>query len=272
MGRTDATPLPFVPDDNRWAGTTGKETPMTGKAVAMAAVALLVLGPGGVRAQGTFEGMVAYRINQPGGGTSEMRYFQKGERIRHEMQAGPQTTATIFNGATGESMMLIPARKQYMVMNVNEMSKQMGPAAAARSGAQTDFSRMSVRSTGRRETIAGVVCEHVIFSDSRGGSTDICGASGMGFMGAGKGMGSGPSTASLMGSKNPQMVALTRRGFFPLKMTMTGPNGSLTWVVTKVDRRRLDDSLFGPPAGYTKFAMPTMPPGMPNLPQMPVRH
>jgi hypothetical protein len=216
--------------------------------------------------------MVAYRVERPGGGTSEMRYFQKGDRIRNEMQAGPQATATIFNGATGESIMLMPARKQYMVMNVNQMSKQMGPAAAGRAAQQADLSRMSVRSTGRRETIAGVECEHVIFSDTQGGSTDICGASGMGFMGAGKGMGSGPSTASLMGSKNPQMVALTRRGFFPLKMTMTGRGGSLTWVATKVDRRRLDASLFGPPAGYTKFAMPTMPPGVPPMPQMPVRH
>ncbi len=225
----------------------------------MAGLVAAVLAPAGLHAQGTFEGIVTIRVTAPGGAPSEMKYYQKGTRIRQESTMGTQTGASIMNGATGEMIMLMPPMKQYMVMNVKQMAKQM-PMAPRQA---PDLSRMKVTATGRRETVAGVPCEHYLFSDAAApgqGDTDICGAAGMGFMGGGQGMGSMPSTSGFAGATNPQLAALARRGFFPLKMTMTGPDGStMTWQVTRVERRTLDAALFAPPAGWTKMTMPAMP-------------
>ena len=226
-----------------------------------------LLGPAALRAQGTFEGVVTMHFSVTGGasGPAEMKYYQKGSSVRSEMSLGGQSTASIVNSGTGESIVLMPATKQYMVMNLKQMAAQM-PAGPQRA---RDLSTMSVKATGRRETIAGVPCEHYLFSDAAnpGGPIDICGAAGMGFMGGGNGM-STLSTASIASATNPQLAALARRGFFPLKMTMSAPPGGSvsTWEVTRIERRALDTSLFTPPAGYTKITMPAMP-GMPGMPK-----
>ncbi len=236
---------------------------MTHRFAPLAGLLVAALAPGLLHAQGTFEGVVTYRATMAGAPPSEMKYFQKGPKMRQESTMGGRSSASIVNTATGETIVLMPEMKQYMVMNLNDIARQM-PAAPQRA---PDLSKMKVTATGRRETIAGVPCEHYLFADAAspgGGTTDICGAAGMGFMGAGKkGMGALPSTADLARATNPQLAALARRGFFPLKMTMTGPDGStMTWQVVRIERRTLEAALFAPPAGYTKMTMPAMP-GMP---------
>jgi hypothetical protein len=41
-------------------------------------------------------------------------------------------------------------------------------------------------------------------------------------------------------------------GFFPLKIS-TGKAGEMTMEVTGIARKKLDASMFQPPAGYTKM-------------------
>ncbi len=236
---------------------------MTHRFAALAGLVLAALAPAMLRAQGSFEGVLTIRATMPGGMASEMKYYQKGAKIRQESAMGGQTSVSIMNGATGETIVVMPAARQYMIVNVNDMARQM-PAGPQR---PPDLSKMKVTATGRRETIAGAACEHYLFADAgtpAGGTTDICGAAGMGFMGAGnKGLGAMPSTAGLSRARNPQIAALARRGFFPLKMTMTGPDGgTMTWQVIRIERRTLDAALFAPPAGFTKMTLPAMP-GMP---------
>ncbi len=236
---------------------------MTHRFAAMAGLVIAALSPALLHAQGSFEGVVTSRATMAGGPASEMKYYQKGAKVRQESSMGGQAAASIMNTATGETIVLMPAARQYMVMNLNDMARQMPPGAQR----PPDLAKMKVTATGRRETIAGVPCEHYLFADAAtpgAGTTDICAAAGMGFMGSGsKGMGSVPSTAGFARAADPQLVALARRGFFPLKMTMTGPNGAaMTWQVTRIERRTLDAALFAPPAGYTKMSMPVMP-GMP---------
>ncbi len=236
---------------------------MTHRFAPLAGLALAALAPALLHAQGSFEGVVTYRATMAGAPASEMKYYQKGVKLRQEATMGGRSSVSIMNGATGETIVLMPEMKQYMVMNLNEMAKQM-PMAPQRA---PDLSQMKVTATGRRETIAGVPCEHYLFSDAAtpgAGTSDVCGAAGMGFMGAGnKGMGAFPSTAGFARATHPQRAALARRGFFPLKMTVTGPDGSaMTWQVVRIERRSLEAALFAPPAGYAKMAMPAMP-GMP---------
>lgn len=230
-------------------------------AAVMGACLAVALAPAAVRAQGTFEGMVAYRMSQPGGGSAEMRYFQKGSKVRQEIDMGGMTTVSIFDATTGESIMLIPGQKQYMAMNLKDMAKMGGAAAQA---PPADFSRVKVTATGRRETIAGIACEHYVFASGAavsGQASDICGAAGMGFMGGGgQGAGALPATAGLAKATNAQLAALGRRGFFPLKMSAGGSAGGVSMEATRVERRRLDASLFVPPSAYTKMMMPSLPP------------
>ncbi len=231
---------------------------MTHRLAALAGLVVAALAPTILHAQGSFEGVITSRATMAGGTPTEMKYYQKGPRMRQESTMGGQASASIVNTSTGETILLMPATRQYMVMNLNDMARQM-PAGPQR---PPDLSKMKVTATGRRETIAGVPCEHYLFSDATSsGTTDICGAAGMGFMGSGSGgMGAIPSTTGFARASNPQLAALARRGFFPLKTTVTAPDGStMTWQVTRIERRTLETSLFAPPAGWTRMSMPAMP-------------
>jgi hypothetical protein len=233
----------------------------------LAAAALSV--PAGARAQGTFEGMVAGTMSLADGKVAPFRYYQRGSRVRQEYSFEGHTGAMIFDGATGDMISIMPEQKKYMVINLRTASgpmRQLGDAmSGGRGGSKTpDFSKMKVTATGQRETIAGVSCEHYLFQSTEDAAKppiDICGAKGLGFMGlAGQSTSMMPSTAALLRSQNPELARLARQGFFPLKMTFRDHEGQkpMVWTVTQIDRHRPDAALFAPPAGYTKFEMPTM--------------
>ena len=175
---------------------------------------------------------------------------------------------SIFDGTTGDILTLMPQHKQYLVMNMKQLGPQMGAMAQAmqgQKGATADLSKMKVTATGKSETIAGILCEHFLFASTDEGShgpVDVCGATGMGFMGVGDQASSAmPSTAGLLHSSNPDLARLARAGFFPLKITTPeGAGGkSAVFEATQVDRQRPDAALFQPPAGYTKLTLPAMP-------------
>ena len=238
-----------------------------GSALAIVAVATLSV-PRRARAQGTFEGMVAGTMSPADGKVVPFRYYQLGSRTRQEYTAEEHTMAMIYDATTGDIMTLIPQQKKYMVMNMRDMSaagRQMADAMGGRGKGAPDFSKTKVTATGRRETIAGVSCEHYLFQNAEHPDDpplDICGAPGLGFMGmAGQATSMMPSTAALLRAQNPDLARLARQGFFPLKMTFAErqhPERQSVWVVTQIDRHRPDAALFQPPAGYTELKMPGM--------------
>lgn len=215
-------------------------------------------------AQGTFEGMVTYKISTPDGKTAVIRYYQLGSRVRQEVQVEGQTASTITDGTTGEMTTIIPQRKQYMVMNLKQAAGALAPMAGAmgKRQAPVDYSKFKVTATGRRETIVGVSCEHYLFENTEQrsrGQTDICAAGGMGFMGSPYQAGAlMPSTAAMLRANNPELARLMRRGFFPLKMTMTEGGKQSVFEATAVDRHRPDAALFTPPPGYSRLEIPGM--------------
>lgn len=179
------------------------------------------------------------------------------------------TMASIYDGTTGDMIMIMPQQKKYMVMNMRSASstaRQLAQGMSGRgaNGEAPDFSKMKVTPTGQSETIAGIRCEHYLFENTESTDRDrkpmdICGAPGLGFMGmAGEQSSMMPSTIALLRSQNPVLAKLARQGFFPLKMIMTGHEGTVVWQVTQIDRRRPDAALFRPPAGYTELTIPTM--------------
>lgn len=241
---------------------------MTCRTAGLALLGVLLASP--AAAQGTFEGRADGTMSTPEGKTVQFKYYQLGGRIRQEYVIEGQTMTTIYDGATGDMIMLMPQKKQYMVMNMRQMGaagRQMADAMSGRrrgGGDAPDFSKMKVTPTGQRETIAGISCEHYLFENTDGDHKpmDICGAPGMGFMGmdGGQATSSMPSTIAMLNSQNPELARIARQGFFPLKMTFPPSHGTTAvWQITQIDRARPASSLFAPPAGFSKFEMPNLP-------------
>lgn len=218
-------------------------------------------------AQGTFEGQIVGKMSTPDGKVVPFRYYQLGSRIRQEYTAEGHTMSTIYDGTTGDMLMVIPQQKKYMVWNLRQMSgaaRQMANAMGKGKGGSEapDFSKMKVTATGQHETIAGIACEHYLFQNTEKTDSkpmDMCGAAGLGFMGmAGETNSMMPSTIALLRSQNPDLARLARRGFFPLKMIFPGEHGPAVWEVVQIDRRRPEAALFQPPAGYSELKVPGM--------------
>ena len=226
-------------------------------------------------AQQTFEGSVMGTMSMPKGKTAPFRYYQLGSRVRQEFTIEQHSMASIYDGTTGDVIMLMPDQKKYIVMNMRSASgtaRQLAEGMSGRRGGGSetpDFSKMKVTPTGQHETIAGIGCDHYLFENTEDTGRehkpiDICGAPGLGFMGmAGQQNSMMPSTIALLRSQNPELAKLARQGFFPLKMVFQGSDGNVVWQATQVDRRRPDAALFQPPAGYTEMVIPSMP-GLPG--------
>jgi hypothetical protein len=225
----------------------------------------VVLGASSTAAQGTFEGMAVYKMSMSNGKSGEIKFYQQGTRVRQEFASEGHSFASIYDGATGDMMWLIPERKQYMVFNMKTASEQMkGMAGAMTGGDKSDYSadlaKTKVTPTGLRETVAGVPCEHYLFTktdDPDAGKLDICGAKGLGLLGLDDKSNFGlPSTRALLASQNPELAKLAKDGFYPLKMTGVDKEGKkFSMEATQLQRGHVDAALFSPPPGYSKLDM-----------------
>lgn len=203
---------------------------------AVAAMAAAV--PTAARAQSAFEGVVTMRM-QPGRGLEEtMQYSVKGDKVRMDMSGGAITMFQLYDRSTKVFDMVIPMRHMYMERTVD---------ASAR--ADSAAGKTKIEWTGKKETIAGHECEHATITDAQGRSSDVCLAKDLGtFMGMpGGGRGRGRRGGAGAGWQAHIGQA------FPLKVVQ---NGRVVLLVTSVEKKALDDSLFTVPSGYQKMGMP----------------
>ena len=222
--------------------------------------AALALGAGGLAAQGSFEGAVQVRISGQGGQAIPPVYYIKGGKTRVEMNASGQTAVMLMDLDAGTMLALMPAQKMYLTMDIETTAGQF-PKERARAGADLTF-----KATGQRETIAGVPCEHYGATDPEDGSqVDLCLAKGMGtFLGVSVPAGNGPMGSmgrmGGMGSLPPgaeQFARTFKDGAFLLKMeAKKGGKAEMTMVVTRLEKKPLDASLFAPPKDYRAMRMP----------------
>lgn len=219
------------------------------------AVAVLVALPAGAAAQ-TFEGRVTADMS----GT-EVVIISKDGKSRVETSASGIPMTMIMDYQSGSMTTLMPAQRMYMRMDLKQMEQAMrGMGTGDATSAPPKFTR-----TGRRETIAGIGCEHVVFEAKDGKQMDVCAASGMGYFGAG-GSGGGPMGRGRGAPGIPagyeQLMKEFRNGFFPLKMEMVeGTKRTQYMLVKQVERQRVDAAQFEIPAGYSEMKIPTVPPG-----------
>ena len=146
---------------------------------------------------------------------------------------------------------LAAEQKMYMVLDSQHAYMEISTGDVVAAAAKTPEPKIT--RTGRKETIAGYECEHVIVETSGTSGvqrTDACIASALGRFISPMG-GIGTSTAPAW-----QRI-LTSEGGFPLKVTLA--DGTVALEVTKVEKKRVSDTQFRIPADYNKMDMPRRP-------------
>ena len=205
----------------------------------------MVIAGGSLGAQTPFEGAVTIRMSQktPQGVMSQqVEYFMRAGKVRVNMAApagmpvaGP---SLILSPVEKKMYMLMPAQSAYTEL---PMSDSLLTAAAQRAPGGADDAKI-VR-TGKRETVAGVSCEHVQVR-STSGTIDMCVSKELGrFV--------NPTDAMRQSGGGWQRELGNE---FPLKVTMS--DGSVPLEVVKVERKRLSNELFTVPGTYNKMTMP----------------
>ncbi len=208
-------------------------------------------------AAGVFEGKGSLAMTAEKGRPMNLDYSIKGQKLRTDMNAEGNQMTSIMDLAKLEMLMLMPEQKMYMVMPlkkpVEKAMEQAGEGTA------------EVEVTGKTETILGYKCSQILVKD-KGSVTEMWVADGLGtFMGMGNGGGGGNPMAGMFGGGGKKSAnaakweeALKGKGGFPLRVITRDAKGkeSFKMEATKIEPGSLPDSLFAPPAGYEKFAMP----------------
>src|SRR2546422_11730125 len=104
----------------------GKELAIMRSTLACGALLAALLGPRAAAAQGSFEGLVVYKVSNADGKSGLMRYYQLGNRTRQEFEMNDVAAVSIFEGTTGDILTLMPQHKQYLVMNMKQLGPHMG--------------------------------------------------------------------------------------------------------------------------------------------------
>jgi hypothetical protein len=210
-----------------------------------------------VQSVSAFEGKVTLAMTAERGGTMNMDYAMKGEKLRMDMNGRGHQAAVIMDTAKMEMLMLMPEQQMYMVMPMKKTVDQ----AMEKAGANTT----DVEATGKTETILGYKCNQLLVKD-KGNVTELWVAEGLGtFMGMSPGGPMGGGGGGMFGRGKPANAAkweqvLKDKGGFPLRMITRDASGKeiSKMEATKIEPGSLPDSMFNPPAGYQKFDMPNM--------------
>jgi len=190
-----------------------------------------------------FEGVITIRTAVPtrdGAPSPEVEYMTRAGKLRLNVRSPMGTMGIIASPAEGKMYMLMDAQSMYM-----EQPLSLTPRAGAANAVTPEITR-----TGRKETIAGYECEHLLIAGDPG-PTDVCVARGL-----------GPYVPPAIGAAMPAWQrALAKDGAFPLKVSRH--DGTVQLEVTKIEKRKLSPLLFTVPESYTRMDMPAgrRPPG-----------
>jgi hypothetical protein len=206
--------------------------------------------PVGLAGQG-FEGRVTLEISGGSGRPAQPAVaLVKGTMTRFEMSAPGMPGMEMYmilDQASGTVISVMPAQRMYITMDPR--------TGAGRSPEHTKVPKV-VR-TGRKATVAGFTCEHVVLDDGGSDKMDVCGATGMGF----PGLGGGPGLLGGGGTTFPpgyaEVLKQFKDGFFPLTVDrIRGDSRERLVTVKSIERKALDGGLFEPPAGFQRMEMP----------------
>lgn len=217
-------------------------TPMTLRTRSLARTALTALAittvattPHALAAQ-SFEGVITVNVSLGGKKPAVQVISVKGSRWRMDSDMGGMAEkGAILADGEGHVTMLVAARKMYMRP---PMMQVKGNEALA------DF---SFTPTGKKDRVLEYDCEYydVHNASSPKEKNQWCISSALGVVGF----------SPMRELSNGSFLRKTfPKGFFTLKGV--DEKGRVVYEVVKVERRKLDDALFAPPADYTELKMP----------------
>jgi hypothetical protein len=209
---------------------------------------------------GNFEGVIHMKSTFDRGAedrTGESDWYIKGDNIRTERRAKSTETGSagsrggmIFNAETKKGYVIMPERKMYMELSETSFEKTADHLK--------DMKYEIVR-TGKTDVVAGYQCEIFQTKSKETGKihSEACAAKGMANMGAF--MGLNRSSAG-SGDFSREVRQIIKEGYFLLRMIRKDDDGAekMRMEATSVEKKKLDNSLFAPPADYTKLDMNAM--------------
>jgi hypothetical protein len=187
-----------------------------------------------------FEGEIDLETTASGA-TQQMVVKAKGDKLRFETTTNGSKASALFDPAQNKVVMIMDEQKAYMDM---DFSSPSAPQANVNAAAAT------AEKTGKKDNIAGIDCEEWTVKDPSGKHTDVCLADGLAFFDLG-GVKSGSSNS-------PFSKQLREKKQFPLRSIDYDPTGKETsrTIATRIEKKKLDDSLFSVPSGYNKLIPP----------------
>lgn len=206
---------------------------------------VLLTGVVTVASAGDFEGVILLSETSEGT-TVQQQWFLKGDKLRFE-EVGPDAEkgAMIFDAKKKVMYNIRHDEHIYMEIPTDDTSKVTQDA--------TD--EIVVTKTGKSDKAAGYSCEVYHTKDKSDGSTgELCIARGIG-------------NAAMFGMMSAQaggssllpgwMRELFKDGGFPIKGVDRDDQGKeeARWEAVKIEKKRLDEKLFLPPADYKKHDM-----------------
>src|SRR5262249_1766477 len=123
--------------------------------------------PAALSAQAKFEGTITAKMSAAAG-SADVTYFVKGDQFRMDMAGRAGSMYILRDQAKNTTYMAMPTQRMYMEM-----------PGASTAEAAAEAKPRDVKMTGRKETVAGIECEHAtITSDNI--QYDACIAHGLG--------------------------------------------------------------------------------------------
>jgi hypothetical protein len=217
----------------------------------------------------SFEGVITSKT-LIGEDSMEVTTAVKGLSTRSETSGSiagrPYSSIVLMDLKTGSQTILFPETGKYTTSDLKEDNEQLQQAMEEmkRNAGGADIGP-KVKPLGTKETIAGYECENWLF-ETQPITLQMCLTTGLGFVGAttdreGNGLelikklNPDPQIMSQLEAQ-PEFKKFSERGFYPMKMAVVENGQSKTTTeVTKVERKKLEDSIFAIPPGYTKSSM-----------------
>jgi len=191
-----------------------------------------------------FEGHIKMKMQSRKGDAQIISYAMKGQRLRMEIPSGKETMVGLMDWEKREMSMLMPGQNMYMVIEMKDVPQIEDQVKKTQENT-------TLEKTSETATIVGRETTKYIAREGKN-VTELWLTEGLGSwinMSGGN-----PMKPKKLSDWEKEVIA---KGMFPLRMVGLDAKGkeSYNMEVVELIPQKLDDAIFLPPAGYTRFSL-----------------